>query len=339
MKKSFFLLSAFILLFASCSDVNEQISFTAMNTYMAVRSYGKGSSAKAANARIKEEIEKLENIISVTKEESDLYKINNSNLQTFTLQPDTAFLLEETKKIYEKTDGALNPALYPVIKEWGFTTENYKIPSEERIRELLSLTDFSKIEISKENLLLIKKTSGMQLDFGAVGKGYAGDLAVKILKESGIKSALLDFGGNIQVLGTKPDGKDWTVGIKNPWGGEPLAAVKLSDSCMITSGGYERFFIGEDGKRYIHIFDGKTGSPVENNLESVTIICKSGLYGDALSTSLFVMGLDKAVDFWRSSGRDFDFVIITKDKEIFYSKNLEDSLTLLFDFAARYPLE
>jgi len=134
------------------------------------------------------------------------------------------------------------------------------------------------------------------------------------------------------VLGTKPDGSDWTVGIKNPWGGEPVAAVKLRDACMITSGGYERFFTGDDGKKYIHIFDGSTGRPVENNLESVTIICREGLYGDALSTSLFVMGLDKAVEFWQSSARDFDFVIITKDKGLVYSAPLKKNISLLFDF-------
>ena len=314
----------------------EQNSFTAMNTYMTVRTYGKTSAAKTANAQIASEIAGLEKIISVTVEESDLYKINNSNETDFTVQPQTAYLLSQTKAFYEKTYGALNPALYPVIKEWGFTTENYKVPSEEKINELLSLTDFSKIKLNSSS---VTRPSGMQIDFGAVGKGYAGDLAVEVLKKNGIESALLDFGGNIQVLGTKPDGKAWTVGIKNPWGGEPVASVKLKDSCMITSGGYERFFVVEDGKKYIHIFDGKTGKPVENELESVTIICKSGLYGDALSTSLFVMGLDKALEFWRSGERDFDFVIITKDKEVYYSLPLEDYITLLFDFAAVHSVE
>jgi thiamine biosynthesis lipoprotein len=101
---------------------------------------------------------------------------------------------------------------------------------------------------------------------------------------------------------------------------------------MITSGGYERFFTGEDGKKYIHIFDGATGRPVENELESVTIICRQGIYGDALSTSLFVMGLDKAIEFWRCRDGDFDFVILTKDKSVVYSAPLKDSISLRFDF-------
>ena len=337
MKKAFFLIYLAVM-FISCSNNShmEQTSFTAMNTYMTVRSYGKASAAKNANTQIEAEITGLEKIISVTVEESDLYKINNSNETDFTVQPQTAYLLSQTKAFYEKTYGALNPALYPVIKEWGFTTENYKVPSEKKINELLLLTDFSKIE---QDSFSVIRPSGMQIDFGAVGKGYAGDLAIEILKKNGINSALLDFGGNIQVLGIKPDGKAWNVGIKNPWGGEPVASVKLEDCCMITSGGYERFFIDSDGKKYIHIFDGKTGRPVENNLESVTIICKNGLYGDALSTSLFVMGLDKALDFWRSCACDFDFVIITKDKNVYYSVPLEKSISLLFEFAAVHPVE
>ncbi len=350
------ILSFFLLFTSSCSQKSDTTSFTAMNTYMTVKSYGKKSAA--ANHLVQEEIERLEKILSTTIEGSDIHRINNSvpdnnQFSKIHVSPETTYLIEKSLKLYKLTDSAFNPALYPVIREWGFTTGDYKVPSDEKISQLLELTDFSKIEISPklvstpslDSLLkadhekglsstasIITKPLGMQLDFGAIGKGYAGDRTINLLKEAGIHSALLDFGGNIQVLGTKPDGKPWTVGIKNPWGGEPVAAVKLRDACMITSGGYERFFSGEDGKKYIHIFDSATGHPVENDLESVTIVCREGLYGDALSTSLFVMGLDKAIEFWKGRDRDFDFVIITKDKGIVYTAPLKDSISLLFDF-------
>lgn len=348
-----------ILLITSCSQKMESTSFTAMNTYMTVKTYGKNAkSAAAANKLVKQEVERLEKIFSTTIEDSEVYRINNSvpdnnGFSTISVMPETTYLIEKSLELYKLTNGAFNPALYPVIKEWGFTTGDYKIPSKEKISQLLEFSDFSKIEISEklmstpplDSILkadhdkalsstasIITKPIGMQLDFGAIGKGFAGDRAIAVLREAGAKSALLDFGGNIQVLGTKPDGSDWTVGIKNPWGGQPVAAVKLRDSCMITSGGYERFFTGEDGKKYIHIFDSKTGRPVKNDLESVTIICREGIYGDALSTSLFVMGLDKAIDFWQQRGRDFNFVIITKDKSLVYTAALEKSISLLFDF-------
>lgn len=320
----------FCFLAGSCSQNTESTSFTAMNTYMTVKSYGKNASA--ANALVKEEVERLEGILSTTIEGSDLYKINNTDGDEeaeIPVRAETAYLIQRGAEFYKMTGGAFNPALYPVIREWGFTTGEYKVPSDERIRELLQNTDFSPVVECPQS---ITRPAGLQLDFGAIGKGYAGDRAVEILQDAGIKSALLDFGGNIQVLGTKPDGSDWTVGVKNPWGGEPVAAVKLHDACMITSGGYERFFTGQDGKKYIHIFDSTTGRPVENDLESVTIICREGIYGDALSTSLFVMGLDKAIEFWQQRKRDFDFMILTKDKGIVYTTPLEKSISLLFDF-------
>ena len=320
----------FVVFASSCSQKMESTSFTAMNTYMTVKSYGK--KAAAANALVQQEVERLEEILSTTIEGSDVYRINNSD-DEFTEIPvrtETAFLIKRGAEFYQMTSGAFNPALYPVIREWGFTTGDYKVPEAGRIQELLKFTDYSKIEISGSSE--ISRPAGLQLDFGAIGKGYAGDRAVEILRSAGVTSALLDFGGNIQVLGAKPDGSDWIVGVKNPWGGEPVAAVKLRDACMITSGGYERFFTGEDGHKYIHIFDGVTGRPVENDLESVTIICHEGLYGDALSTALFVMGLDKAIEFWQQSACDFDFIILTKDKGIVYTAPMEKSISLLFDF-------
>ena len=333
----------YIFLFAtSCSQKMETSSFTAMNTYMTVKSYG--AKAKEANLLIQKEVERLEGILSTTIEGSDVWEINNSQSSigegsgisgaagnSVSVHEETSFLITESQTFYEKTGGAFNPALYPVIREWGFTTGDYKVPVAGRIRELLELTDFSEVKVHGVE---VYKPAGLQLDFGAIGKGYAGDKAIEVLKAAGVKSALLDFGGNIQVLGTKPDRSDWTVGIKNPWGEKPVAAVKLRDACMITSGGYERFFTASDGHRYIHIFDGKTGRPVENELESVTIICHEGIYGDALSTSLFVMGLDKAVEFWRTthSSQNFNFVILTKDKGVIYSAPLKDSISLLFDF-------
>lgn len=332
MKKNLKLAAGLIfscLIVTSCSKTPEVNSFTAMNTYMTMKSYG--SHAKAANQKVQKEIERLENILSTTIEGSDVYKMNSKTGLDFaesSVQPETAFLIKESQRFYEMTGGAFNPALYPVIREWGFTTGEYKVPEAGRIQELLEHTDFLKVKIEGSE---VYHPYGLQLDFGAIGKGYAGDKATEILKQQGIRSALLDFGGNIQVIGSMPDGTAWTVGIKNPWGGDPVASVKLRDSCMITSGGYERFFTGEDGHKYIHIFDGTTGRPVENNLESVTIICSQGLYGDALSTSLFVMGEEKAIDFWRAS-RDFDFVILTKKKGLIYSESLKSSISILYDF-------
>jgi len=352
MKKSCFpLLVVLVLLITSCSTAEDTISFEAMNTFMTVRSFGL-KSAKA-NAAAKKRILELEDTISTTKDCSEVWKINHANGSAIPISDDTKILADFSLKMATATNGALNPCLYPVIREWGFTTGEYKVPSKNVISELLKKTDYVNgiritLNESEEPVLLTQDFSthtistfslrlepGMMIDFGAVGKGYAGDEAIKVLKESGIKSALLDLGGNIQALGSKTDGSDWTIGIKNPFDVKsgPVASVKIKDKAVITSGGYERYFVDEATKHtYIHIFDGKTGAPVENNVASVTIIADSGLYGDALSTSLVVLGVEKAINFWQVN-KDFDFILMTKEGELYFTKGLKENLKLLVDFS------
>ncbi len=301
---------------------------------MTIQAYG--SKSKEALVEVKNRVEELENTLSTTLAGSDIYTLNNADGKPIAVHDDTAILFDFTNGMYKATEEALNPALYPIIKAWGFTTGDYKVPSEDEIAELLTHTDYSEAHlIHNGDITELQLAKGMKLDFGAVGKGYAADEIVNILQAKGIKNALLDLGGNVQALGTKPDGSLWTVGIKNPWGGDAVSAVKIADKAVVTSGGYERFFTGDDGKTYIHIFDSKTGHPCESDLESVTIICEKGLYADALSTSLFVMGKDKAIEWWGENG-GFDFILITKDKELFYSSGLKDSIQVFYPFDAVY---
>ena len=337
----------YILLFASflssCKQNKTFDSFNSMNTYMNVQVFS-SNSGKGQNAcdAVREEIMCLEKILSTTIPQSDVYTINNSGQTEVPVHLQVKELLAFSSFMYQKTDGLFNPALYPLIAEWGFTSENYRIPEADRIRQLLSLTDFSKVSVSRnesvsqsesDNLpFKVHAAGGMQLDFGAIAKGYAGDRALEVLSRHGIKSALLDLGGNIQALGKKTDGSLWTVGIKCPWNTEKVAcAVKIESKAVVTSGGYERFFTGQDGKRYIHIFDPATGCPAESDLESVTIVCPKGVYADSLSTSLFIMGRQGALDFWKKN-RDFDFVLITKERELVYSEGLKGAIKLVYPF-------
>lgn len=337
MKKYSALLSLFLLFFASCKQIKTYDSFKSMNTYISVQVFSSSMrKGEEACAQVREKILSLEQLLSTTIAESDLYAVNNSSGECVAVHAAFEPLFDFSKMMYEKTGGLFNPALYPIVREWGFTTEDYKIPSDEKISRLLTLTDFSKISIfpsgDKDLPFFLKKQRGMQLDFGAVAKGYAGDEAVKILSEKGIKSALLDLGGNIHALGRKSDGSLWSVGVKCPWQPEEVACgIKVESKSVITSGGYERFFVGEDGKTYIHIFDSRTGRPVEGELESVTIVSEKGMYGDALSTSLFVMGKEEALRFWQEN-RDFDFVLITKDRSLVYSEGLTDAIKVIYPF-------
>ena len=339
MKKNFLFLSLILsIILSSCSQRKSSESFTAMNTFMTINLYSTSAKkGQAACKEIKERIEELEGILSTTLPSSDIYHINHNSRFPQVLKPDLEKILEFSTLMYDKTEGAFNPALYPLIREWGFTQEEYKVPSDSRIKKLLANTDFSLI--SKAGFSAGKEIpEGMELDFGAVGKGYAADQALAILEKNGISSALLDFGGNIQTLGKKPDGSLWRVGIKNPWTGQAACALSVESKAIVTSGGYERYFEDEKGKRYIHIFDPKTGCPCEGDLESVTIISSKGSYADCLSTALFVMGKSAAIDWWKANP-DFDFVLITKNKEVIYSQGLKGFIDFLYPFESLEMVE
>jgi len=321
----------FVVFLISCRQTKTSESFTAMNTFMTVSLYS--SSAKKGEAacnQIKNRIAELEGILSTTLPASDVYYINHNKKLPDPIKSELLELFKFSSEMYNKTYGAFNPALYPVIREWGFTTEEYKVPSEQRINELLLHTDFS-VFCDSGFMAGSQIDEGMEFDFGAVGKGYAADEAVIILEKNGIKSALLDFGGNIQTIGKKPDGSLWRVGIKNPWTGGAVCALSVESKAVVTSGGYERFFEDENGKRYIHIFDPKNGHPCEGDLESVTIVTSSGKYADTLSTALFVMGKETAVEWWKQNP-DFDFILLTKNHELIYSAGLENFIEPLYQF-------
>ena len=335
--KRFFEVCFVCLAFVSCGIKSDVRSFEAMNTFMTVRSFGKNSIA--ANSLIQNRMESYERMLSVTNDGSLLFRLNENPEEGIVVDGEIFKLVDFALCMAEKTSGALNPVLYPVTKAWGFTSEKYRVPEEKEISALLEMVDYRKVNVSVtsdseiNDGFRIRMDKGMMMDLGAVAKGFAGDRAVEILSENGITSALLDLGGNIQALGGKPDGTPWSVGIKNPWGGEPVCGIRIKDCAVVTSGGYERFFTDEKGKRYIHIFDSRTGYPVENDIASVSVISSSGLYADSLSTSLFVMGFEKAVSFWKSSG-DFDFVIIKNSKEIFYTEGLKDKIFLMTENAS-----
>lgn len=301
--------------------------FFAMDTYMTFTAYGDGAEQALADAE--EEIRTLESEWSVTDENSEIYQVNHSNGSPVTLSDDTARIVEFALEMAARTEGALEPTIYPVLTAWGFTTDGNRIPGEEEIQTLLEDVGYEKVELNGNEIRL---QPGMELDLGAVGKGYAGDLAAQLIEEAGVASALLDIGGNIQAVGSRPDGTDWRIGLRSPCGEGQIGVLSISDCAVVTSGNYERYFTGEDGKEYGHIIDPETGYPVDNGLASVTIITEEGKNGDALSTSMFVKGLDQAQDYWREH-QDFDMILLTEDGEIWITENAENRFTLNDSFA------
>lgn len=301
-------------------------SFFAMDTYMTFTAYG--MDAEAAVLAAEDKIRELEALWSVTDENSDIYAVNHSAGQTVTIDQKTAELVSFALDMAEKTNGVLEPTIYPVLTAWGFTTGENRIPTEIELAGLLDKVGYEKVKLNENQ---IQTEPGSMIDMGAVGKGYAGDEAAQVLRERGITAALLDIGGNIQAIGTKPDGSDWRVGLKDPFSGNVLGIFQISDMAVVTSGNYERFFVGDDGKTYGHIVDPATGRPVENGIASVSIIASEGKLCDALSTALFVMGLEQAKEYWRQH-KDYEMILIMEDGNIYLTEGIRDRFSLNSDY-------
>ena len=287
-------------------------SFFAMDTYMTVTADCSELSAVA------DVVESVEARLSVTRSDSEVYRLNQSG--SADLSAETAELLRLALELHDTTGGALDITMYPISREWGFTTREYTVPDSGRLTELMSLCGAERIESQGSRVTL---PQGMMLDFGALGKGYAADLAAEKLREMGIKSALLDFGGNILTIGANADGSPWRIGVADPRGGGLVGTLLLTDKCAVTSGGYERYFTDENGVRYHHILDPKTGCPAESGLASVTVVGESGALCDGLSTALFVMGKQAALDYRRQHG-GIELVLISESGEITVTEGLAE---------------
>ncbi len=297
-------------------------SFFAMDTYMTFTAYGEN--AESALRQAENRITELEGLWSVTDTGSEIYQVNHSGGQPVAVSGETEELVSFALVMAENTGGALEPTIYPVLRAWGFTTDENRVPADHEIAERLANVGYDRVHVENGTITL---ETGTMLDLGAVGKGYAGDEAVQILRENGVSSALLDIGGNIQAVGAKPDGSYWRVGLKDPFSGGVLGVIQVKDAAVVTSGSYERYFIGENGKRYGHIIDPATGNPVDNGLASVTVISGEGKLCDALSTALFVMGLERAEDYWRQN-KGFDMILVTEDGNLYVTEGIRDQFSL-----------
>lgn len=305
----------------------------AMDTYMEFTAYGKNSE-KAVDAAI-EEVQKLDAMLSAENSKSEVYALNEQgNLQA---TDDLAELILRGKEIYQETDGLFDDTIYPVMKLWGFPTGNYHVPTAAEVQKKLALVDENKVEIqtrdsdekgrdSKEKTKFVTLGADQQIDFGGIAKGYTGQKLAELFQEYGVSSALVSLGGNIQAIGTKPDGSSWKVGIRDPKGGQQdyIGVLFVENQAVVTSGGYERYF-EEDGKTYIHIINPRTGYPADGDLLSVTIVSRDGTFADGMSTALYIMGYEKACQFWRQHREEFNVILVTDDGKIHISENLKEN--------------
>ncbi len=317
------------VILCSCAKAEPQsVSFQSMDTLMTMKVYGGDSDLCD---RLQQRITELDTQLDATDENSEIHQLNQKG--TAKVSDDTADILERSLRLSGELGQAFDITVYPAVKAWGFTSGDYRIPDDNELKELAAKIDDTAVKSENNTFTL---PDGAMLDLGAVAKGYAADQCGAILKESHAAAAVLNLGGTIKLYGKKPDGSRFSVGVADP--DNPagyFGYLSCEGGVVATSGGYERYF-ERDGKRYIHILDPTTAKPVENGIRSVTILCDNGTAADALSTALFVMGLDKATAYYQAHP-DFDFIILTDNDNLYITEGITDDFTLSngYDFTIK----
>ena len=310
MRLTMLFLSSILLLSGCRQQGYDRQSLIALGTVCTIQ-LPAGTNPKVYD-QVQKAIDTVDGELSRTKDSSQIAILNKEKQAV--LSDDVLALLEEGIEVAEKTDGAFDPAIGALTGMWAIATDHPRVPSEEEIRG--ADTNWRHIRIAGNQVTI---PSNMEIDLGAIGKGYAADRIKKTLWENGITSALVNLGGNIYAIGEKQGGDPWVIGLRDPNGseGQAFITIQVRDLSLVTSGAYERNFT-QDGVTYHHILDRKSGYPAESDLSSASIIGPSSTLCDALSTSVFVLGREKGMELVESlSG--YACVLVKKDGTILFS--------------------
>ena len=292
------LIIIFSICFASCERTADPRTEALMGTVCTVNAYEDGT--KSLYDELFARLHEIDETFSVTIDSSEISAINKAaGERSVSVSSDTAYVVKAALSFAELTGGAFDPTVGPLVKLWGINTDHARVPEKSEIDAVLPLINWRDVSVTEDNTVMLKRR-GMALDLGGIVKGYAADELTKILKARKVRRAIVDLGGNIFVYGKKKDGSPWRVGIKDPNDpeGVPAIVLNVANSTIVTSGVYERFFT-ENGVRYHHILDVKTGYPAASGLLSSTIVCESSMAADALSTSVFVLGKKSGMELLR----------------------------------------
>ncbi|MBF8982765.1 FAD:protein FMN transferase [Lutibacter sp. B2] len=273
-------------------------------------------------------INDIENEISVNKKNSKITEVNkNAGVKSVVVGDDAYYIIKKAYKYEKMTNGDFDISIYPLVKLWGIGTDYPKLPTSEEIKEKMDLINYKNVIINEDkSIFLENKKQG--IDLGGIAKGYIADEVKKVLRENGVESGVINLGGNIMTIGSKMDGTDWKIGIQNPDTnrGQYFSILDVKDKSIISSGGYERYF-DQDGTRYHHILDPKTGYPSNSDLIGTTIISDYGIDGDALSTSVYISGLEKGIELINKL-EGIECILVTKDKKVYVSEGIKDDIVL-----------
>lgn len=319
-RKITILLTLVTLLFTGCSSVSNNPltrTTTLFDTVITIHIYDKDSDSILDNCI--EKCEEYEKKFSRTLEGSEIYQLNHAGGKAVELSEDTIELIQLGLKYSELSKGRFDITIAPLAALWDFKNNTGTLPSEESISQAVSLIGYQNVHVEGNTVQLL--TPNAAIDLGGIAKGYIADQLKAYMEDQGINHALIDLGGNVLAVGSKPDGSAFNIGIQKPFAatGEAITSVKIKDKAVVTSGNYQRYF-QLDGKIYHHILDPKTGYPYDNDLQSVTVVCDSSSDADGLSTTLFAMGLSEGLEYVENLP-SVEAVFITKDGSLHYSSN------------------
>ncbi len=294
----------------SCESYNENTLY-AMNTFIYFKTEEK------LPAGTSELINGYERKLSRTLPGSYIYMINQGGeIQT---DEQTSELIKSSLELCRDTGGSFDISCGALTDLWNITSGDDLVPNEEQITAALEYVGYEKITVDKD----LVNANGVRIDLGGVAKGYVAQRTVEFLKNNGINSGFVSFGGNVAVIGPKTNGEPWAVGMKDPKNTSTVVGnLMLREGYVSVSGGYERYF-EKDGEIYHHIFDPKTGKPASSDIISVAVVCENGAVADGLSTAMFVMGKEKSKELYDSKKYDFETIIITEEK-MYISYGLND---------------
>ncbi|WP_368645611.1 FAD:protein FMN transferase [Alkalibacterium putridalgicola] len=272
-----------------------------------------------------EKVTELDEWFAKEKEDSQISEVNRqAGIKPVKVSEEVFHVMERALYYAEVSDGKFDPTIGAMTSLWNIGQEDAAVPEEEKLENVLDVVDYNLVELNEEEQTIYLEEKGMELDLGAIAKGYITDEAARILVEEGVNTAIVDLGGDIVVVGnsTRGESEPWRVGIQDPFDdrGDIMGMVELVDSAIVTSGIYERNF-EEDGKSYHHILNPETGYPFENNISGISIISDNAMDGDAIATAAFAMGVEEGLDYINEMP-DVDVIYVTKDKKVFTSDNL-----------------
>lgn len=284
----------------------------AMNTVIEQKWYGE--SADTVYTGMETKIREIESALSLHLSQSEIAAINeNAGVQPVEVSQRTFDLLQRAKELSEQSDGAFDITIAPVVELWGITSDHPHVPTDEELAQAMALMGLEDLVLDEEACTAYLTRPGMAIDLGGIAKGWTADQLREYARELGAERGYVSLGGNLMIIGERPDGDPFKFGLRDPQGDAStyLGTVTLEDGCtMATTGGYERYF-EEDGIRYHHVLDPRTGYPADSDLLSVAVISKDGTLADYLSTTLFVQGLEAA----KAAAGSEDYALVMVDQE------------------------